>query len=184
MECKPWILAAALWGLALCAGPPAEAGWLGVGLGFEVTNPTQAGWAQYVLNVMLGSLVLDPQWEARIVQETNAFTGANQMQQAMAQTIARHAGRQASAGGLNHPNPGVPWNLRDKWKVEAGPRQAYGSAITGNKYACDPSWGCRQVDIKNGHHWINNEGRVVAGPGSGNPPDYTGRWRPMTDYRP
>ncbi len=160
-------------------------GWIVYKLaGFLVTNPAQAGVADYALDAMLGSFTVDPQWEARTTREADDATGtALRMQQAMGQTIAQRAS-QASAGGLNHPNPGVPWNLQDKWKHEAGPRQAFSNATLGTKSMCDPSWGCSRVDTAHSNYFINNEGRVLPGSESGAPPDYSGQWRQLSPAQP
>ncbi len=152
--------------------------------GFLVTNPAQAVVADYALDAMLGSFAMDPQWEARVMREANDATGTvTRMQQAMGQTIAQHAS-QAAAGGLNHPNPGVPWSLQDKWKHEAGPRQAFSNATLGTKSMCDASWGCRPVDTAHSNYFINNEGRVAPGSESGAPPDNSGQWRQMSPSQP
>lgn len=143
--------------------------------GVVVNDPAQAGFAAYVLHTMLETFRMNSQWEGRQAQLTQDVTGAvTQMQQAMAQGIAQHAQRQASAasaGGLNHPNDGrLPTDLRKKWAGEDRLSQARQDATMGQKWMHTP-WGENvRVDNSISNWWTDHSKNAVPGPSNGDPP--------------
>ncbi len=155
---------------------PGVVGWFVYQLGgFEVSDPQQAGLAFYVLNTMLETLQMNPQWEARMAQELKDVTGAvTQMQHAMSQSIAQYGQRQAaaaSAGGFNHPNSGqLPTDLRKKWASEDVSRQKFSDATMGQKWMHSSSGANVRVDGSVTNWYRNYSGDVVAGPEGGGPP--------------
>jgi hypothetical protein len=143
--------------------------------GFEVSDPQQAALAFYVLNTMLETFKMNPQWEARMAQELKDVTGAvTEMQHAMAQSIAQYGQRQASAasaGGFNHPNSGqLPTDLRKKWASEDVSRQKFSDATMGQKWMHSSSGANVRVDSSSTNWYRDYSGNVVRGPESGGPP--------------
>ena len=95
----------------------------------------------------------------------------------MTQSVIAHARQQAaigSAGGLNHPNPGVP-----RTKHDPGVAARRDAANRGNRDVCDAAGTCKNVSNQYSHYWRDYQGNVVPRPESGYPPDYSGRWTPM-----
>ena len=81
------------------AGPPAGAQvWIVLELsGFLVADPSQISFARYILNNIIGSVQMNPQWEARQAQITRDVSGAvMRAQQQMAASIAQRARERAS----------------------------------------------------------------------------------------
>jgi len=143
--------------------------------GYQVSDPQQAGLAYYVLNTMLETFKLNPQWEARVARELQDVTGAvTQMQQAMTQSIAQYGQRQAaaaSAGGFNHPNSGeLPTDLRKKWASEDVSRQKFSDATMGQTWMHSSSGANVRVDNSATNWWRDYGGNVIRGPESGGPP--------------
>jgi hypothetical protein len=141
-----------------------------------VSDPAQASFGAYVLHTMMETFALNPQWEARQAKLTQDVTGAvTQMQQAMAQSIAQHAQRQASAasaGGWNHPNnTRLPTDLRSKWAREDVSRQKFSDATMGQRWVHNPTTG-ENVRVDNSHPyvWQGHDRTVVTGPTDGSPP--------------
>ncbi len=141
-----------------------------------VSDPAQASFGAYVLHTMLETFALNPQWEARQAKLTRDVTGAvTQMQQAMAQSIAQHAQRQASAasaGGFNHPNnTRLPTDLRAKWAREDVSRQKFSDATMGQQWMHNPTTGQNvRVDNSNPYVWQGHDRSLVVGPNDGSPP--------------
>lgn len=143
--------------------------------GFQVSDPEQAGLAFYVLNTMLETYQMNPQWEARMAQELKDVTGAvTEMQHAMTQSIAQYGQRQASAasaGGFNHPNSGhLPTDLRKKWASEDGSRQKFSDATMGQKWMHSSNGANVRVDGSSTNWYRDHSGNVVRGPEGGGPP--------------
>jgi hypothetical protein len=143
--------------------------------GYQVSDPQQAGLAYYVLNTMIESFKLNPQWEARNERDVQDVTGAvTRMQSEMAQSIAQYGQRQAaaaSAGGFNHPNSGeLPTDLRKKWASEDSSRQKYSDATMGQTWVHSSSGANVRVDNSSSNWWRDKSGNVVRGPESGGPP--------------
>ena len=150
-----------------------------------VTDPAQAMFGAYVLHSKLETAAVNPQWEARQARLRQDVTGSvNQMQRAMAQSIAQHAQRQAStasAGGFNHPNnTRLPTNLRDKWAREDVSRQKYSDATLGSRWMHTPTGENVRVDNSSQHWWMDHSKNVVAGPADGSPPPGSqGQYTPL-----
>jgi hypothetical protein len=147
--------------------------------GFVTRDPAQGYFAKYILSSMLASLKMNREWEARVAQAAGQY--ANTMMQisnAVTQSVIQHARQQAaqgSAGGWNHPNTGgLP-------KVTHDPEVARRRDIAnrGNRDVCDNLGTCKNVDNSATHRWRDYNGRIVAGPESGYPPDYSGQWTQM-----
>jgi len=155
---------------------PGSIGWSVYQLsGYQVSDPQQAGLAFYVLNTLLETLKVNPEWEARVAREGQAVVAAGaQMQNAMAQSIARYGQRQASAasaGGFNHPNSGeLPTDLRKKWAGEDASRQKFSDATMGQTWVHSSSGANVRVDNSATNWWRDYSGNVVRGPESGGPP--------------
>jgi len=153
--------------------------------GYQVSDPQQSGFAYYVMNTLLETLKMNPQWEAQFAQQANQVNGnVLQQQQQMAQSIAQYGARQASqasAGGLNHPNSGnLPTDLRKKWASEDKSRQADSDARLGSTWVHSSSGTNVRVDNSASNWWRDSSGNVVAGPGSGAPPSNGGQWEHLT----
>jgi len=150
-----------------------------------VSDPAQATFGAYVLNTMMETFAKNPEWEARQARLAKDVTGANaQMQQAMAQSIAQHGQRQASAasaGGFNHPNNvRLPTNLRDKWAREDVSRQKFSDATLGSRWMHTPSGENVRVDNSHQYWWMDHNKNVVAGPADGGPPPSSqGQYTPL-----
>lgn len=141
-----------------------------------VSDPAQARFGSYVLHTMMETFALNPQWEARQAKTTQQVTASvTQMQQAMAQSIAQHAQRQASAasaGGFNHPNDTrLPTDLRAKWAREDVSRQKFSDATMGQKWMHNSATGENyRVDNAAQYQWVDHSRNVVNGPSDGSPP--------------
>jgi len=141
-----------------------------------VSDPAQARFGAYVLHTMMETFALNPQWEARQAKTTQQVTASvTQMQQAMAQSIAQHAQRQASAasaGGFNHPNDTrLPTDLRAKWAREDVSRQKFSDATMGQKWMHNSATGENyRVDNSAQYQWVDHSRNVVNGPSDGSPP--------------
>ena len=143
--------------------------------GYQVSDPQQSGLGYYVLNTLIETLKFNPQWEARVAREVQGVTASvKQMQNAMAQSIAKYGQRQAaaaSAGGFNHPNSGqLPTDLRKKWAIEDASRQKYSDATMGQTWVHSSTGANVRVDNSSTNWWRDNSGNVVRGPESGGPP--------------
>jgi hypothetical protein len=143
--------------------------------GYQVSDPQQAGLAYYVLNTMLETLKLNPEWEAQESRKVQDVTGTvTKMQQAMSQSIAQYGQRQASAasaGGFNHPNSGeLPTDLRKKWASEDASSQKFSDATLGQTWVHSSTGANVRVDNSATNWWRDYSGNVVSGPESGGPP--------------
>jgi hypothetical protein len=96
------------------AGSPAGAQvWAVLELsGFIVGDPSQPALARYILNNIIGSVQMNPQWEARQAQTTRGISGAvTRALHQMAASIAQHAREQASHDQIDVMSG---WEARNK----------------------------------------------------------------------
>jgi hypothetical protein len=160
----------------LVGGPPNGAQVWGVLelSGFVVADPAQAGFARYVLNTVVSSLQMDPQWEARQAQATRDVTGAvTRAQQQMAASLAQHARQEARSNQIDVMSV---WENKNKSHDAAMQHDA--DARRGTTTAVDPIHGSRTVSNDYNYLWTRPDGSI-AGTNTTTPPDYSNGWRMM-----
>ena len=162
------------------AGSPAGAQvWAVLELsGFTVADPSQATSARYVLNNIVGSMQMNPQWEARQAQATKDVTGAvTRAQQQMAASIAQHAREQASHDQIDVMSG---WEKRNKSLDATMQRDA--EVRRGTVTANDSYTGTSHtVSNDYNHYWTRADGSIM-GTMTDTPPDYSSGWRMMTTH--
>jgi hypothetical protein len=162
------------------AGSPAGAQvWAVLELsGFMVADLSQVTFARYILNNIIGSLQMNPQWEARQAQTTRDVTGAvSRAQQQMAASIAQHAREQASHDQIDVMSG---WEKRNK-SLDATMRRG-DEARRGVTTANDDYLGVSHTVINDyNYYWTRPDGSI-AGTMTDTPPDYSNGWRMMTTH--
>jgi hypothetical protein len=162
------------------AGSPAGAQVWGVLelSGFMVADPSEVAFARYILNNIIGSIQMNPQWEARQAQTTRDVSGAvTRAQQQMAASIAQHAREQASHDQIDVMSG---WEARNK-SLDAS-RQRRDEAFRGTVTANDTYTGSSHT-VNNDYiyYWTRSDGSI-AGTMTDTPPDYSNGWRMMTTH--
>jgi hypothetical protein len=157
------------------AGPANAAQvWLVMELGGFVADPAQASLARYVLDNMVGSVQMDPQWEARQAQATKDVTGAvTRAQQQMAASIAQHAREEAQSNQIDVMSG---WEKRNK--VMDGIMQRDSNTRLGITTVTDDVQGSHTVSNEYNYYWTRPDGSI-AGTITDTPPDYSNGWRMM-----
>lgn len=162
------------------AGSPAGAQvWAVLELsGFMVADPSQVAFARYILNNIIGSVQMNPEWEARQAQATKDVTGAvTRAQQQMAASIAQHAREQASHDQIDVMSG---WEARNK-RMDATMRrgdEVRRGVITANDDYLGVS---HTVTNDYNYYWTRPDGSI-AGTNTDTPPDYSNGWRMMTTH--
>lgn len=135
--------------------------------GFVSADPLRSMQARYIMERMLASAKLDPQWEQSFNDMVRRKTGS-----VIAMQNAAFAAQQGAARGaadalarLNHPNAGVTRS--------SSPRLANSS---GNRDVCDALGRCKNVSDDGAILFIDRNGNTREGRAGGAPPDNTGVW--------
>ena len=162
------------------AGSPAGAQvWAVLELsGFIVGDPSQPAFARYILNNIIGSVQMNPQWEARQAQTTRDISGAvTRALHQMAASIAEHAREQASHDQIDVMSG---WEARNKTMDSIRERRS--EAITGTRTANDDYLGVSHTVTNDyDYYWTRPDGSI-ARTNTDTPPDYSNGWRMMTTH--
>ncbi|HZW05315.1 MAG TPA: hypothetical protein VFF58_00265 [Candidatus Nitrosotalea sp.] len=162
------------------AGPPTAAQvWAVLEVsGFMVADPSQAAFARYILNTIIGSVQMNPQWEARQAQTTRDVSGAvTRAQQQMAASIAQHGREQASRDQIDVMSG---WEKRSKAFDATMARDS--EVRRGTTTATDDYTGTsRTVSNDYNYYWTRPDNSIV-GTMTDTPPDYSSGWRMMTAH--
>jgi hypothetical protein len=143
--------------------------------GYQAADASQEALARYVLNNMVGSFQLDPQWEARQAQtRRNVTASVTRAQQQMAASIASHARQQAKNEQFDVMKG---WEANNKRRDSAMEKDT--QARRGVSTADDPITGSHTVSNTYDYYWTRPDGSIV-GTLTDTPPDYQNQWRPMT----
>jgi hypothetical protein len=139
--------------------------------GFVAAGPEDAVLARYVLNNMVGSLQLNPQWETRQAQLTDDVTGAvTRAQQQMAASIAQHARVEASHNQIDVMSG---WEARNK--VHDGAMARGDEARRGVTTVGDSTGTSYTVSNEYNYQWKRPDGSLM-GTITDTPPDYSSGW--------
>ncbi|HZU30734.1 MAG TPA: hypothetical protein VFB79_06435 [Candidatus Angelobacter sp.] len=142
--------------------------------GFVVTDASKASFARYVLNNVVSSLQMNPEWLARQAQLTHDVTGSvTRSQQQMAGVIAQHAREEARSNQIDVMSG---WEKNNK--VHDAAMQNGSDARRGTMTASDPIQGDRTVSNQYNYVWTRPDGSI-AGTNTTTPPDYSSGWRMM-----
>ena len=142
--------------------------------GFLVNAAADAPMAHYVLNNVVSSLQIDPQWQRRQAQKTADVTGAVlRAQQQMAASITAHAREQARN---NQVDVMSSWEARNR--MRDGALQRGSDARRGTTTAYDPVQGSRTVSNAYQSTWTRPDGSIMQ-TDSTTPPDYNSGWKLM-----
>jgi hypothetical protein len=166
------------------AGPGAESWFVLQISGFVLTNAPDAGYAEYVHHVMASSVKVDPQWQARVDQQTRATTAAvTQMQQAMMDNLQRQNAELARTEQARAVASNNSFDVMGPWEKRMAAldnnRQKDSDTRLGITVTSDPLWGDRTVSNDSYAYWTRADGSIVGT--SGSPPPGTG-WRQMTTH--
>jgi hypothetical protein len=145
--------------------------------GFIVKQPADAPMAHYVLNNIVSSLHIDPQWQQRQARRSADVTGAVlHAQQQMAASIADHAREQTRN---NQIDVMAGWEARNR--TISGVMQRGSDARRGTTTADDPVQGSRTVSNAYQSTWTRPDGSIVQ-TDSTTPPDNNSDWRLMQTH--
>ena len=162
------------------AGSPAGAQvWAVLELsGFIVGDPSQTAFARYILNNIIGSVQMNPQWEARQAQTTRDISGAvTRALHQMAASIAQHAREQASHDQIDVMSG---WEARNKTMDSIRERRS--EAITGTRAANDDYLGVSHTVTNDYDYYWYPAGGSIARTNTDTPPEYSNGWRMMTTH--
>ena len=145
--------------------------------GYIVNNPSQAAFARYILDNVVSSLQLSPEWEARQAAATHDVTGAvTRAQQQMSASIAQHAREEAHNNQID-----VMSNWEKNNKIHDAAMQHDSESRRGVVTASDPIQGNRTVSNEYNYVWTRPDGSI-AGTNTTTPPDYSSGWRMMQTH--
>lgn len=131
-----------------------------------------------MLNNIIGSVQMNPQWEARQAQTTRDISGAvTRAVHHMAASIAPHAREQASHDQIDVMSG---WEARNKTMDSIRERRS--EAITGTRTVNDDYLGVSHT-VTNDYdfYWTRPDGSI-ARTHTDTPPDYSNGWRMMTTH--
>jgi len=145
--------------------------------------------ARYVMNAMIASFRMDPNWEARYQRQIQDTTGAlmeisnritqasiQQAQQSLQQNMKQVQERQKQ---FEQMNQGMMSSFERQQASQDKIRQGWSDTILGQVHGCDDLGRCSTVSNEYQYHWIDKSGNVVGGPSDGSSPgpEYS-RWNP------
>ena len=145
--------------------------------GFIASNPSQTTFARYILDNVVSSLKVSPEWEARQAQATHDVTGAvTRAQQQMSASIAQHAREEAHNNQID-----VMSNWEKNNKIHDAAMQHDSESRRGVVTASDSIQGDRTVSNEYNYVWTRPDGSI-AGTNTTTPPDYSSGWRMMQTH--
>jgi hypothetical protein len=138
--------------------------------GFVSSDPMRSMQARYIMEHMLASAKLDPQWERAYEDRVRRRTGSVISTQNAALQVQLNAARRASddLARLNHPNDFRP-----------GSSRSGGSNTSGNTDMCTAIGRRANVSNTSGPVFMDHSGNVREGRADGSPPDNSGVYSPM-----
>lgn len=145
-------------------------------VGFQSSDPLHTMEARYIMEHLLATLSIDPQWQAELERKTIQLTGAViQMQNAATQSaLAASRQQNETLSRMNHPNAGVP--SRSSPRIGGGSSSGRDVNTTlGTAHVCDGIGRCATVSNTADSFYMDHSGNVRAG-SAGSPPDNTGVW--------
>jgi hypothetical protein len=143
--------------------------------GFQSSDPLHTMEARYIMEHLLATLVIDPQWQDQLNRRTRQVTGSVMEMQNSATQAALAASRQQNEtlSRMNHPNAGVPSRSSASIGGTSGGRDV--NTTLGTAHVCDAIGRCATVSNTADSYYMDHSGNVRAG-SAGSPPDNSGVW--------
>lgn len=144
-------------------------------VGFQSSDPLHTMEARYIMEHLLATLTVDPQWQAELERKTVQLTGAViQMQNAAVQSaLAASRQQNETLSRMNHPNAGVP--SRSSAGIGGSRSGRDVNTTLGTAHVCDAIGRCASVSNTADSYYMDHSGNVRAG-SAGSPPDNSGVW--------
>jgi hypothetical protein len=148
--------------------------------------------ARYVMNTMIASFKVDPNWQAQYERQIKDTTGAlmaisNQItqqsiqlaQQSLQQNMRQVQQRQQQFDQINQMRES---SFKKQMDSQDQIRQRWSDITLGQIHGCDDNGNCSEQSNAYQNHWVSPSGNVVPGPSDGSSPGPGYRtWTP--DYR-
>jgi hypothetical protein len=148
--------------------------------------------ARYVMNTMIASFKVDPNWQAQYERQIKDTTGAlmaisNQItqqsiqlaQQSLQQNMRQVQQRQREFDQINQMRES---SFKKQMDSQDQIRQRWSDITLGQIHGCDDNGNCSEQSNAYQNHWVSPSGKVVPGPSDGSSPGPGYRtWTP--DYR-
>lgn len=145
--------------------------------GYIAAAPGDEKFARYVMDNMVASFQMDPQWQARQARTLRDVTEAvTRAQQQMAATVAQQARAEAKSNQIDVMSG---WEKNNKARDAAMQRDS--EVRRGITTAEDPVQGSRTVSNDYNYYWTRPDGSIV-GTTTDTPPDYSSGWRMMSTH--
>lgn len=173
-------------------GPQSPRIWTIEKLAGYLSDKSDVDIARYVLNTMIVSFKLDPNWQAQYERQIKDTTGAlmaisNQVtqqsmqlaQQSLQQNMLQVQQRQQQFDQINHMRESA---FKRQMDSQDQIRQRWSDITLGQIHGCDDNGNCSTQSNEYQNHWVSPNGTVVPGPSDGSSPGPGYRkWSP--DYQ-
>jgi hypothetical protein len=136
--------------------------------------------ARYVMNAMISSVKVDPNWQARYERDIQDTTGAlmqisNQVtqqsmqlaQQSLRQNMRQVQQRQRQIDQISQMRED---SFKKQMNSQDSIRQRWSDITLGQIHGCDDNGKCSTQPNDFQNHWVAPDGSVVGGPSDGSPP--------------
>ena len=157
-----------------------------------LSNKSDMDVARYVMNTMIASFKVDPNWQAQYKRQIKDTTGAlmaisNQItqqsiqlaQQSLQQNMRQVQQRQQQFDQINQMRES---SFKKQMDSQDQIRQRWSDITLGQIHGCDDNGNCSEQSNAYQNHWVSPSGNVVPGPSDGSSPGPGYRtWTP--DYR-
>jgi len=142
-------------------------------VGFQSSDLLHTMEARYIMEHLLATLVIDPQWQAELDRRTIQVTGSVMKMQNAAVESALAASRQQNEtlARMNHPMADLP--RRSSAGGTSSGRDV--NTTMGTAHVCDAIGRCATVSTSADAYYMDHAGNVRAG-SAGSPPDNSGVW--------
>ncbi len=161
-------------------GPQSPRIWTVEKLAGYVSDKADVDIARYVLNIMIASLKVDPNWQMQYERQIRDTSGAlmaisNQVtqqsmqlaQQSLQQNMRQVQQRQQQFDQMTQMRES---SFKKQMDSQDRIRQKWSDITLGQIHGCDDNGNCSTQSNEYQYHWVSPNGTVVGGPSDGSSP--------------